>query len=600
MASETRSIRVLPDLLVNQIAAGEVVDRPAAALKELLENSLDAGAHSIQIDLLAGGVKHIKVIDDGNGVTRTDLPLALARHATSKIGTLLDLESVTSLGFRGEALASIAAVSHMSLMSRTADDRHAWRIESSGGEVGGIEPASGVTGTAVDVRDLYFNTPARRKFLRTEATELGHCEETFRRIALSRPGVALTLLHNARALYRLPSQSFADRARSVLGEEFEAAALEIDEQAGGLRLHGLLASPTFNRSARDYQYFFVNGRCIRDRLIAHAVREAYHDVLHEERHPAYVLFLDLDPRQVDVNVHPTKSEVRFREPRGVHQFLFHAISKTLSRAPGASPTLTTVGFPTARLQESHGGRFVSEAVGAASSFTSYQGRIPFATEDPSRFYEVLFGTRPAQSETPSEASVTVPPLGFALAQLGGIYVLAQNERGLVIVDMHAAHERIIYEKLKTALDRDSIQSQALLIPATLRASRIETTVVEEQKNALLRLGFDMAVVAPETIVVRSIPIALQDADPAALARDILREIAEFGASRVLQERRDEMLATMACHAAVRANRTLSAPEMNALLREMEATDRSGQCNHGRPTWTQITLAELDHLFQRGQ
>lgn len=598
MLASMPSIRPLPDLLINQIAAGEVVDRPAAALKELLENSLDAGARSIQIELVGGGAKQLRVIDDGAGIARDDLSLALARHATSKIATLEDLESVSSLGFRGEALASIAAVSHLSLVSRKPDERHAWRIEANGGELGSVEPATGAGGTGVDVRDLYFNTPARRKFLRTEATELGHCDEVFKRIALSRPDVALTLQHNARAQYRLPQQSFPDRARALLGEEFEAACLPLDERSAGLRLHGLVASPTFNRSARDYQYFFVNGRCVRDRLVSHAVREAYRDVLHEDRHPAFVLFLELDPRQVDVNVHPTKSEVRFREPRGVHQFLFHAISKALAHARAGAAAPTTMAFAAAASQSWGAADTASRAAG--SRFVPRQERMPLAAEQPSGFYDVLFGQRPTSSEPDADARPATPPLGFALAQLGGIYVLAQNERGLVIVDMHAAHERIMYEKLKSALDRDSIPNQSLLIPATLRATRLEATVVEEHAGALRQLGFEMATLGPDTVAVRSVPAPLQDADPAQLARDVLREIAEYGASRTLQERRDEMLATMACHAAVRAHRSLTIHEMNALLREMEATERSGQCNHGRPTWTQITLAELDRLFQRGQ
>jgi DNA mismatch repair protein MutL len=597
------SIRRLTELLVNQIAAGEVVDRPAAALKELLENSLDAKAHAIEVELLSGGTKQLKVVDDGIGIEADELPLALERHATSKIATLDDLEQVASLGFRGEALASIAAVSHLTVTSRTAGSKHAWRIQTSGGDTSMVQPAAATTGTAVEVLDLYYNTPARRKFLRTEGTELGHCEEAFKRIALSRPEVAMGLRHNGRAQWRLAPQSFVERAQLLLGDDFDSASLALDENAGSIRLHGLIASPTFNRSARDYQYFFVNNRFVRDRLIAHAVREAFHDVLHQERHPAFVLFLEVDPSKVDVNVHPTKSEVRFRDPRAVHQFVFHALTKTLGAArAGAAAAPTAISFPMSGSQPGAAPSFAAtpRANSLSAQASAQQSNIAFAARQPAAFYDVLFG-RDAGARIQDQAPATeLPPLGFALAQLAGVYVLAQNAQGLVVVDMHAAHERIMYEKLKTALDVDRIPTQSLLIPATLRASRLDTAVVEEHAGVLLQLGFEMAVIGPETLVVRCVPAALQDADPAELARDVLREIGEYGATRVLQERRDEMLGTMACHAAVRANRTLTTAEMNALLREMEVTERSGQCNHGRPTWTQVTLAELDRLFQRGQ
>jgi DNA mismatch repair protein MutL len=602
------TIRTLNELLVNQIAAGEVVDRPAAALKELLENSLDAQARAVQVELLSGGVKGLKVIDDGEGIAEDELPLALERHATSKIATLEDLERVASLGFRGEALASIAAVSHLTLTSRTASSKHAWRIQSSGGDAAPVEPAAAVAGTAVEVRDLYYNTPARRKFLRTQGTELGHCEEVFKRIALSRPEVAMTLAHNGRSQWRLAPHSFGQRARTLLGEEFESASLALDEQVAGVRVHGLIASPTFNRSARDYQYFFVNGRFVRDRLIAHAVREAFHDVLHQERHPAFVLFLELDPARVDVNVHPTKSEVRFRDPRAVHQFLFHALTKALAAArAGASSVPASllasgqaVAGALARAAFASSTLPTHSAHGAGIGLTPQQQSMGLAIMQPAALYDVLFGREAAAMMPAVPAANEVPPLGFALAQLSGVYVLAQNEKGLVVVDMHAAHERIVYERLKTALDVDRIPTQSLLIPATLRASPLEVALVEENAEPLRQLGFELAVIAPEALVVRSVPAPLQDADPVELARAVLREIGGCGATRVLQERRDEMLATMACHAAVRANRILTIAEMNALLREMEATERSGQCNHGRPTWTQISMAELDRLFQRGQ
>jgi len=588
------TIHRLSDLLINQIAAGEVVDRPAAAVKELLENSLDAGARAVQIDLQAGGTKQIKITDDGTGIDRDELALALSRHATSKIATLEDLERVGSLGFRGEALASIAAVSHLAIVSRTAQARHAWRVEAHGSEISPPEPATGATGTSIDVRDLYFNTPARRKFLRSEATELAHCDEAVRRAALARPDVAIGLQHNGRALLRLKPQTPAQRIRELLGDDLAEALLPVDEASSGVRVWGFIADPTFTRAARDCQYFFVNGRFVRDRLLAHAVRQAFHDVLHHDRHPAYVLFLEIEPARVDVNVHPTKIEVRFRDPQAIHQLVFHTLSRRLAQTragatPGGAPA------PLASPPLPSGGAYAFSAPSQAT--------IGLATREPDRFYRTLFGPRQDGQWTPAPAAVQpseLPVLGYALAQLAGIYVLAQNQQGLVVVDMHAAHERIMYERLKTALDGSRVPTQQLLIPATLVASGIEAATVEECSEALALLGFDMATLSPTTVVVRAVPAPLQDADPVALARDVLRELAEFGASRVLTERRDEMLATMACHAAVRANRTLSIAEMNALLRDMEATERSGQCNHGRPTWTQISLAELDRLFLRGQ
>jgi DNA mismatch repair protein MutL len=587
-------IQRLPELLIDQIAAGEVVDRPAAAVKELLENSLDAAARNLELELLNGGVKQIRVSDDGSGIASTDLPLALARHATSKISSLEDLERVGTLGFRGEALASIAAIAQVSLTSRRQGDSHAWRIESSAGDLGKPEPAAGAPGTTVEARELYYNTPARRKFLRSENTELGHCEEAFKRVALARPDVALALRHNGRTLWKLSAQSFEQRAAALLGAEFASACVALEQRAPGLALHGLVASPSFSRSARDYQYFFVNGRFVRDRLIAHAVRQAFHDVLHEERFPAFLLFLEVEPGKVDVNVHPTKSEVRFRDTQAIHQFVFHALQNTLARAHAGSAAVA-VGFEPA----------IATAAPAGSQYPSAldhgrQQQVPLAARHPSTLYDVMFAASGLSTRPPATEEHVIPPLGFALAQLAGVYVLAQNEVGLVIVDMHAAHERIMYEKLKAALDQSTVPTQALLIPATLQATRLEVAVVEENAEVLLQLGFDMAIMGPQTIVVRSVPAPLQDASPIDVARDVLREIGEFGASRVMQERRNELLATLACHAAVRANRTLTHAEMNALLRQMEATERSGQCNHGRPTWTQVSLNDLDRMFQRGQ
>jgi DNA mismatch repair protein MutL len=592
------AIRVLPDLLINQIAAGEVVERPASVLKELLENSLDAGARAIEVELESGGIDRVRVTDDGGGIEREDLKSALARHATSKIASLEDLEHVASLGFRGEALASIVAVSRLALTSRPSQARHAWRVEATANVVSEPQPASAPLGTTVDMRDLYFNTPARRKFLRTEATEFAHCEEVFRRTAMARPDVAFFLTHNGRLAWRLPVQALPERVHALLGEEARDALLPLDEGGDALRLSGFVASPAFSRATRDQQYFFVNRRFVRDRLVAHAVREAFHDVLHHERQPAFVLYLEIDPALVDVNVHPTKIEVRFRDPRAMHQFLFHALTRTLSRTrAGTLPADAAVealalGAPPPRWQP-----------------PQRQANMALTSAEPGSFYDVLFGRRGQNDSAPppamalleqSAGAAQAAPLGYALAQLSGVYVLAQNAQGLVVVDMHAAHERIMYEKLKAALDNARITTQQLLIPATLIVSTLEGAAVQEHAEVLGRLGFEMATLAPSTVVVRAVPAPLADADPVGLARDVLRELTEFGPTRVLAQRRDEMLATMACHAAVRANRVLTIQEMNALLREMEATERSGQCNHGRPTWTQISLADLDKLFLRGR
>jgi DNA mismatch repair protein MutL len=593
-------IHVLPDLLISQIAAGEVVERPASALKELMENSLDAGATEISVQLAEGGIRQVRVADNGNGIAPQELGLALARHATSKIGSLEDLERVASLGFRGEALASVAAVSHLSLTSRSASAPHAWKVEASGGTVSPPEPAAVAAGTVVDVRDLYFNTPARRKFLRSPQTEFAHSDETFRRAALSRPDVHFSLSHNDRAQWHLPPGSAAERIHAVLGDDFRDSALPVSVQSGGFRLHGLAAQPAYSRATRDAQYFFVNGRFVRDRLLAHAVREAYHDVLHHDRHPAYVLFLELDPALVDANVHPTKIEVRFRDSRGVHQFVYHALEKALSATragaqavPPPAP-LATVGLP-----RQAGIDFATVRDYAPTVHSAFSGS---RVAEPGDFYARLFGSgaQAAAAMPAAEADGVAHPLGFALAQLSGIYVLAQNEAGLVVVDMHAAHERIVYEKLKQALDEDRIPTQRLLIPSTLTASALEMATAEENAQVLARLGFEIAAIGPAALAVRAVPMSLAQADAAQLARDVLRDVAEFGGSRVLTERQNEMLATMACHAAVRANRILTLAEMNALLREMEETERSGQCNHGRPTWFQVTIQELDRMFMRGK
>ena len=590
-------IRVLPELLINQIAAGEVVERPAAALKELLENSLDAGASDISVQLAGGGAKLIRISDNGHGIAKAQLTLALARHATSKIATLDDLERISSLGFRGEALASIAAVSNLVLTSRTDGSRHAWAIAVEGGAVNEPTPAALDRGTSVEVHDLYFNTPARRKFLKSEATEYAHCDEMFKRIALARPEVAFSVQHNGRAQWHLKAQDAAGRINAMLGEDFEASAVTVEAASGStLRLSGLAGLPAAARGARHAQYCFVNGRFVRDKVIAHALRQAYQDVLHHDRFPAYVLFLEIDPARVDVNVHPTKSEVRFRDTQAIHQFVFHAVSRALAgTVAGGTADITPGTVPRPSLD----------------GFKPVQHRMPLGIAQPPGAYDLLFGrTQPATTAVPAQraagiadlahTNAEIPALGYAVAQLHGIYILAQNEQGLVIVDMHAAHERIVYENLKTQLDADHIAMQPLLIPVVFNAERIDVATADDHAETLLKLGFEIAALSPTTLAVRGVPAALKDADAGGLARDILAEIREFGASRVLIERQNELLSTMACHAAVRANRTLTAPEMNALLREMESTERSGQCNHGRPTWHQISIPELDKLFMRGQ
>jgi DNA mismatch repair protein MutL len=600
-------IRLLPDQLISQIAAGEVVERPASALKELLENSLDAGSTEIQVSLMQGGVKQLRVADNGSGIAQDDLAMALTRHATSKIATLEDLESVASLGFRGEALASIASVSRTTISSRSQATKHAWRIASEGCEIALLEPAALDAGTIIEVNDLYFNTPARRKFLKTEATEFGHCEEAFSRVALSRPDVTFMLQHNSRVLSRYIASEPSKRFSEVLGEEFASECISIDEQAAGLRLWGMAAKPTFNRNSRDTQYVYVNGRFVRDKLIAHAIRQAYQDVLHHERHPAYVLFLELDPNLVDVNVHPAKTEVRFRDGQAIHRFIFHSLHKALATPTGAVATEQAPHNPFSTPM-------------ASLNYPSYQSQINLTANQSNSFYEALFGNvqknaqadalqvniheAPGNAISEGNAYSNDFPLGFAVAQIHGVYVLAQNAQGLVVVDMHAAHERIMYEKLKNALDRKSVAMQPLLIPVSFNADKLEVSTVQEvlasNDASLQQLGFDIAILSPATLAVRAVPSLLKDADVVSLARNVLRDLREYGVSRVLTERRNELLGTMACHAAVRANRSLTIPEMNALLRDMEATERSGQCNHGRPTWFQVSMADLDKMFMRGK
>ncbi|MEE4143898.1 MAG: DNA mismatch repair endonuclease MutL [Halieaceae bacterium] len=613
-------IHLLSPRLANQIAAGEVVERPASVVKEVLENSLDAGATRVEIDVEAGGVKLIRIRDDGSGIAADDLPLALARHATSKIASLEDLEQVGSLGFRGEALASIGSVSRLTLTSNASDDGSHGSCAACEGREMEVElrPAPHPRGTTVEVRDLFFNTPARRKFLRTEKTEFNHLEEVVKRLALSRFDVAFSLRHNGRVLHNLkPGRSQAERQRrvaAVCGPAFMEQALYIETDLPPLRLWGWVGLPTFSRSQADLQYFFVNGRVIRDRLVAHAVKQAYRDVLYHGRHPAFVLYLELDPAQVDVNVHPTKHEVRFRDGRAVHNFIFSSLHRALAdvrpgNGQGGSDSLRETG------RESDAGLLVDVNTGEithqgglslgaqpvpAGGLASYGGyRAPLAPApgqamEQVRDYRRLHGL-------PQEADAgEVPPLGYALAQLRGIYILAENARGLVLVDMHAAHERITYERLKTARAHEGIRSQPLLVPRAVAVSQREVQLAAEHAELFQGLGMVVEVAGEESLVIRQIPVSLRDSDLEQLLRDVLADLIEFGSSDRIEGHLDEILSTMACHGSVRANRRLTLPEMNALLRDMEETERSGQCNHGRPTWTRLSIEELDKLFLRGR
>lgn len=585
-------IRLLPPQLVNQIAAGEVVERPASVIKEILENSLDAGARRLDIDVEQGGRALLRVRDDGIGIERDELVLALARHATSKITSLEDLEQVASLGFRGEALPSIASVSRLTLTSRTAESEAGWRVSGDGSErTMTPEPAAHPQGTTVEIRDLFFNTPARRKFLRAEATEFKHIEDVVRRIALSRFSVDIALNHNQRALWRLPAAATRaqrdQRIAKLCGQPFIEQSLFVEHAAAGLSLSGWIAQPTFSRSQTDLQYFFVNGRVVRDKLIAHAVRQAYQDVLFHGRHPAFVLYLEMDPTAVDVNVHPAKHEVRFRDSRLVHDFLFRTLHAVLADVrPAVTETTVSPAMPT---------------FGSVRREFSQQQPMPLRVAEHMESYAALHPRiESGAAVVPALQPETDAPLGYALAQVHGIFILAQNAAGLVVVDMHAAHERITYERLKHASEGEGIRAQPLLVPVTIAVSEREATLAEEAVNVFAELGLEIDRLGPEQLVVRQVPALLRGADVAALVRDVLSDMSEHGISTRLREAHNAVLSTLACHGSVRANRQLSIAEMNALLRDMEQTERSGQCNHGRPTWVQLRLDELDRLFLRGQ
>jgi len=604
--SDHHPIRELPDELVSQIAAGEVVERPASVVRELVDNALDAGAHQITVRLAAGGVRHIVVEDDGVGIPADELPLALKRHATSKINSLAELESVVTMGFRGEALAAIASVSEMALTSRSAAAPFASRLDARSGE---LQPAARAVGTTVEVGELFFSTPARRKFLKSEATELAHALDAVRRHALARPDVGFTVWHEGRLCAQWRAASAALRLADVLGRDFVAASRALEVTAGPLQLHGRAGQPEAARARADQQYLFVNGRFVRDRLVAHAVRSAYEDQLHGSRQPAYALFLRITPELVDMNVHPTKIEVRFRDGRAVHQAVHRAVVDALATTraavvalPGTSapaqapdPAAWQAALPLVAHEPRPRGFGPTTWAGSTGASTSSGsgGLAAWAT--------LRVGDIPGVPDEAPEADASAWPLGRAIAQLAGAYVLAENAHGLVIVDMHAAHERIVYERLKQAAGAaQALPAQPLLIPVSFAASAAEIATAEAEPGALLALGLDVSVLSAATLAVRSRPAALPDADLAELTRSVLAELAGVGASRAVQRARDEILATMACHGAVRANRRLGLEEMNALLRDMERTERSDTCNHGRPTWRQVTLKELDALFLRGR
>lgn len=631
-------IELLSPRLANQIAAGEVVERPASVAKELLENSLDSGARRIDIEVEQGGVKLLRVRDDGVGISADDLPLALARHATSKIRELEDLEGVLSLGFRGEALASISSVSRLTLTSRTVDASEAWQVETEGRDMAPrVQPAAHPVGTSVEVRDLFFNTPARRKFLKTEKTEFDHLQEVIRRLALARFDVGFHVRHNGKSVLSLHEASDevsrARRVGAICGPGFLEQALPVDVERNGVRLWGWVGLPTFSRSQADLQYFFVNGRAVRDKLVAHAVRQAYRDVLFNGRHPTFVLFLELEPSGVDVNVHPTKHEVRFREGRMVHDFLYSTLYRAIAEvrpedqlaAPAAAsevvrPTGLQAGefggqgemrLSAATLEQPQGQPFAAPAAsgsgggGGAGYGYQYTPRAPQsmplaeAKAVYREYFAPLTNGAPATAALPEQQG-DIPPLGFALAQLKGIYILAENAVGLVLVDMHAAHERIMYERLKVAMASEGLSGQPLLVPESLAMSQREADCAEEHAQWFQRLGFELQRLGPETLAIRQIPALLKQAEANRLVQDVLADLMEYGTSDRIQAHLNELLGTMACHGAIRANRRLALPEMNALLRDMETTERSGQCNHGRPTWTQMGVDDLDKLFLRGR
>ena len=587
-------ITQLDNRLSNQIAAGEVVERPASVVKEMLENSLDAGATRIEVDVEAGGVKLIRVRDDGRGIHKDDLNLALARHATSKIRDQGDLEAIETLGFRGEALASVASISRLKLTTNAKEDAsYGWSVQASGADMQvEISPAPHPRGTTVEIRELFFNTPARRKFLRTERTEFLKVEEVVRKVSLSHPGVSFVLSHNGKTTKQYIGDDEAHRVASVFGSAFLESSVFFSQERGGMELRGWIGLPTYSRSQADQQFFFVNGRIIRDRVVTHAVKQGYADVLYHGRNPVYCLFLSINPRLVDVNVHPTKCEVRFRETRDVHDFIFRTIHHVLADVRPEEPV---AGEVDPRLAGVPGGAVPLQAPISFGGRSGSQG-----VRDPQMsVYREMFAKDPVAG-VPESDDVTMPPLGYAVAQLHGIYILSENRAGLILVDMHAAHERITYEHMKTACDTEGIRSQPMLVPLSIVVSEKETDLVDEHSAEFSALGLEIERASEESIIVRAVPTLLAKSNVEQLVRDVLSDLAEYGQSARIEQHRDEILSTMACHGSVRANRRLTLPEMNALLRDMEETERSGQCNHGRPTWCEMSLAELDSLFLRGR
>ncbi len=614
MTTQSR-IQSMPVQLVNQIAAGEVVERPAAVVKELLENSLDAGASKITIDIEQGGTKLIRITDNGHGIHKEDLILSLSPHATSKIRSIDDLEQVISLGFRGEALPSIASVSHLQLTSCWLGGDETWQLTMNNSKASEITPVANKPGTTIEVRDLFFNVPARRKFLRTEKTEFSHLDDVVKRISLSRFDVAISLRHNQRVVKSLSAANNRlqqeKRIAEILGPAFIEQAAFMDFAYEGLRLWGWIAEPTFSRSQADMQYFYVNGRMVKDRLVTHAVRQAYADVLFHGRHPAYVLFFECDPGMVDVNAHPGKHEVRFRQSRQVHDFLFRAIHKSLAEVISSDTSSHELHHYSNNADTQQTSGTTTSLSGFQSRFSSQrpaqqpsQSSMPFAVAEQRRAYAEFAAAAPAlnlpTTSLPETDAQDMPPLGFARAQLHGIYILAENAQGMVLVDMHAAHERITYERLKTAREGEGIKSQPLLVPITIAVSSKEAQMVEDQAEVFNELGFEIDRVAEESIKLRQLPIVLSNSDVENLLRDVLSDLLTHGSSTRIQQAINEILSTMACHGSIRANRKLTIEEMNALLRDMEITERSGQCNHGRPTWIQLSIAELDKLFMRGR
>jgi len=627
---QRRSITPLPDLLVSQIAAGEVIERPASVLKEILENAIDAGAQSVEIRLEGGGIRRIAVSDDGYGIPQDELGLALTRHATSKIHSLDELESVSSMGFRGEALASIASVARLTLISRTALDDHAWQLTPGSPAP---EAAAGPVGTTVDIRQIFHDIPARRKFLRAEATEYGHCVDALERIALAHPHVAFRLFHNDKPQKHWRAGPIRQRILDVLGREFCEQSLDVELEAGLIALRGMVIRPAFARPRADRQYLYVNGRYVRDRVVAHAIRQAYADVLHGDRQPAYVLFLSVDPATVDVNVHPAKHEIRFRESGAVHRFVAQAIGQALAHAAGAShpsqlpqtdeDRVAAEGMPfggepsggQAAAPQPLGGTLAAagrEAPPAAGGYAFAPRQTAFRLNDYPKSQGEDWRTLYQPLQPPAARTTEAPPLpdeartdnefplGMALGQLHGVYILAQNRDGLILVDMHAAHERVVYEQLKTAMDARELPRQELLVPVVFSATEKELGLIEEHEDSLAELGLTLRPSGPTAIMVRAVPALLANGDVESLARGVLRDLAQVGSSALLTEQRNTLLSTMACHGSVRANRRLTLDEMNGLLRQMERTERADQCNHGRPTWIHWKLGELDRLFLRGQ